>query len=188
MAMEGADQAKGLPLVGGGVGAGAAGDAGEVVPAAGLGASEALACGVGEQVPLYWVPHLVGHVHSQGLRSVVLEVPGGLQMLVGAAFQRFTGEAEALPYGLRSVAVAFVFSRPVGIGLGAGVALYGPLDAPHRPEQLVQPGQVAGFGDGQRQHHHRHHPVVGLLPLRSLVLPPELPCRPGSLHDRHLPS
>ncbi|MFG2980341.1 hypothetical protein ACGFYQ_03680 [Streptomyces sp. NPDC048258] len=102
------------------------------------------------------------------------------------ALKGLTGEAETLPYGLRPVLAAFVLGGPVRIDLGAGVLPDGSLDVPHRAEELAQPGEVGGIGDGQRQHHHRHHPVIGFGPLRGFVLSSELACL-GSLHRRHLP-
>jgi hypothetical protein len=119
VAVEGADQAEGLPLVLGGVGAGAARNPGEVIPAANTGATVALAGAVGEQVPGDPVPHLVSDVHGQRFGGVVLEVPRVLQVLVGAAFQSLTRQAKALAYGLRAVTVALMLSGPVGIDLGA---------------------------------------------------------------------
>lgn len=142
---------------------------------------------VAEEVPRDPVPHLVSHVHRQGFGGVVSQVPGVVEVLVRAAFQGLAVEAEALPRGLAlvAVAVALVLRGPVGVDFGARVPLDGALDGPHRAEQLLQPGQVAGLGDSQRQDHDRHLPRVGLLPLRSLVLPPELA---GILHNHHLPS
>jgi hypothetical protein len=70
---------------------------------------------------------------------------------------------------------------PVSIDLVAGIALDGALEAPHRPEQALYAGEVGGVCDSQRQHDHGHDSVVGLGPLRGLVLAPELPC-PGNPH------
>ncbi len=157
---QGADQPVGFPhRPGFGVRAGPPWDPGELPPRPDPWRPVTTPRGIGEQVPIHRLPHLVGHMQTDGFGQVIAHPPAGLDMRLGRGFDSFTRQPQALPQPFW-IGAALMVSGPIRSTTRRGVTLHRPPQPKHRVPLPLHPPARTCVGDVEFQADHRYRPGV----------------------------
>jgi hypothetical protein len=161
VSIQGADQPVGFPDRRGlGVRAGPPRNAGEIPPRADPRRAVPAPRGVGEQMPIHRLPHLIGQMQPDRLGQVITHPPAGLDMRPGRRLDPLARQPQPGPQTPR-IGAAFMAGSPIRPAPRRRVALQRPPKPKRRtPLPLHAPAQPL-IGDVELQADHRHRTAVG---------------------------
>jgi hypothetical protein len=170
MAVQGPDKTVGLPgRRGFGVGAGPAGNTGEIPPRPDPRWPVPAPRGIGEQVPIDRLPHLIGHVQPDRLGQVITHPTAGLDMRLRGSLDAFARQPQPAPQRF-GIPGTLMVGRPIRATPIGGATLQRPAQLKHRRPLPLKPPADPLIGGIQLETDHRNRSAV--FEIRGLRLAP----------------
>jgi len=161
------------------------GNAGEIPPRPDPRRAVPAPRGIGEQMPVDRLPHLVGHVQADRFGEVITHPPAGLDVRLRRSLNALAGQPQPFPQCLR-VSCPFMVGGPIRRTPRRGVTLHRPPQPEHRLPLPFQSPPRRIIGGVEFQADHRHRPLVGEVRGLGLTAPPrhaKHPITAGRGHD-----